>query len=81
MRPALLIPLFLVIAASALAGCTGTQPGTPAGGMGSSGGGALAIGPTATLPPEQAVEIQINEKDPIYATITAVLQGGRGRSQ
>ncbi len=79
MRPALLIPLFLVIAASALAGCTGTQPGTPAGGMGSSGGGALAIGPTATLPPEQAVEIQINEKDPIYATITAVFAGGKGQ--
>jgi len=57
----------------------GTQPGASTGGTGSSGGGSLSVGPTATLPPELDVEIQINEKDPIYATITTVFAGGKGQ--
>jgi len=36
-------------------------------------------GPTVTLPPEHAVEIQINEKDPIYATISVIFAGGKGQ--
>ena len=35
--------------------------------------------PTATLPPGQDVTLQVNQKDPIYDTITVVFAGGEGQ--
>ena len=35
--------------------------------------------PTQTLPPGQDVTIQVNQKDPIYDTITVVFAGGEGQ--
>jgi hypothetical protein len=75
--PTILLVL-LVSAAILVCGCT-TSPGgvlspTPSGGSGS-----LTPEPTVTLPSEKNVEIQINEKDPIYATITVIFAGGKGQ--
>lgn len=80
MRPGMIILLILAVSAIAFAGCTETpsmssQNGGPVG----IGGSSFATGPTVTLPPEQNVEIQVNEKDPIYATITVVFAGGKGQ--
>jgi hypothetical protein len=36
-------------------------------------------GPTQTLPPGKDVTIQVNQKDPIYATITVIFAGGQGQ--
>lgn len=74
------ILLFLVLSAIALSGCTGTRPLSPTdGSLSGYGGGSFATGPTVTLPPGQNVEIQVNEKDPIYATITVIFAGGKGQ--
>ncbi len=35
--------------------------------------------PTQTLPPGKDVTIQVNQKDPIYATITVIFAGGEGQ--
>jgi ABC-type transport system substrate-binding protein len=35
--------------------------------------------PTQTLPPGQGVTLQVNQKDPIYDTITVVFAGGEGQ--
>jgi len=35
--------------------------------------------PTQTLPPGQDVTLQVNQKDPIYDTITVVFAGGEGQ--
>ncbi|MDD1715213.1 MAG: hypothetical protein LUQ61_08155 [Methanoregulaceae archaeon] len=35
--------------------------------------------PTQTLPPGQEVTLQVNQKDPIYDTITVVFAGGEGQ--
>jgi len=35
--------------------------------------------PTVTMPPGQSVTVQINEKDPIKATITVIFAGGEGQ--
>ena len=35
--------------------------------------------PTETLPPGQDVTLQVNQKDPIYDTITVVFAGGEGQ--
>ena len=39
----------------------------------------LTPGPTVTMPPGQSVTVQINEKDPIKATINVIFAGGEGQ--
>ncbi|MBP7120672.1 MAG: hypothetical protein WC502_11560 [Methanolinea sp.] len=68
----------LVLAGVAISGCTQSPGGTGSPFQGNSQGG-MTPGPTVTLPPEQTVEIQINEKDPIYATIPVSFAGGKGQ--
>lgn len=78
----MIILFILAVSAIAFAGCTETRSMSPHGGGQGGGigeGGSFATGPTVTLPPEQNVEIQVNEKDPIYATITVVFAGGKGQ--
>ena len=54
-----------------LAGCTTLPPaGTPT---------VATPAPTQTLPPGQGVTLQVNQKDPIYDTITVVFAGGEGQ--
>jgi archaellum component FlaF (FlaF/FlaG flagellin family) len=70
MRISCVAPAFLAVAFLVLAGCT--MPGT--------GGSSVPTpGPTQTLPPGQDITIQVNQKDPIYATITVVFAGGEGQ--
>lgn len=76
-----LVPILLgalLLAGVAISGCSQAPAGIIPGGQGNSGNG-MVPGPTVTLPPEQVVEIQINEKDPIYATITVSFAGGKGQ--
>ncbi|MDH7510161.1 MAG: hypothetical protein QHH04_03855 [Methanolinea sp.] len=76
----MIILLIIAVSAIAFAGCTGTRSmPSGGGGPGGIGGGSFATGPTVTLPPGQNVEIQVNEKDPIYATITVIFAGGKGQ--
>jgi hypothetical protein len=54
-----------------LAGCTTLPPGgSPT---------VTTPEPTQTLPPGKDVTIQVNQKDPIYATITVIFAGGEGQ--
>ncbi|MDD1720285.1 MAG: hypothetical protein LUQ25_09520 [Methanoregulaceae archaeon] len=71
-----LLVIFLVIGAIvAVSGCTSTQ-----GGQGPSGSApAFTTGPTQVIPSEKRVEIQVNEKDPIYNTIPVIFAGGEGQ--
>jgi len=64
---------FALLAATLLlvAGCTTLSPtGEPA---------VPTPGPVQTLPPGKDVTIQVNQKDPIYATITVIFAGGEGQ--
>ncbi|NYT17470.1 MAG: hypothetical protein GKC06_05635 [Methanomicrobiales archaeon] len=64
---------FTLLAATMLlvAGCTTLSP---------AGKSAVPTpGPVQTLPPGQDVTIQVNQKDPIYATITVIFAGGEGQ--
>jgi hypothetical protein len=70
--------VILILAGVAISGCTQSPGGTGSLFQGNSQGG-MVPGPTVTLPPEQTVEIQINEKDPIYATIPVSFAGGKGQ--
>jgi hypothetical protein len=70
MRISCVIPVLLAVALLFLAGCTMPGIGEPA---------APAPGPVQTLPPGQDVTIQVDQKDPIYATITVVFAGGEGQ--
>ncbi len=78
MRDRIIVFLILALAASAFSGCTGMRPEAPYGGPGAADR-SLSTGPTVTLPPEQSIEIQVNEKDPIYATISVIFAGGKGQ--
>lgn len=66
--------LMLFLAASlllVLAGCTTAPPSiTPP---------VLTPEPTQTLPSGQDVTLQVDQKDPIYDTITVVFAGGEGQ--
>jgi hypothetical protein len=63
--PVLFVVLFIILAGCAMP-ITG-KPSTP------------SPGPTQTLPKGQGVTIQVDQKDPIYATITVVFTGGEGQ--
>jgi hypothetical protein len=76
MKPGFIIIALVGAALLLCAGCTDTSPGsvppvatqtvpTP--------------GPTDTLPEGQSVTIQVNEKDPIYSTISVTFAGGAGQ--
>ncbi len=72
-----IIPLILVaVALIAAAGCI-SNPIT----ANTSGGGDLSqySGPVQSLPPGKNVEVQVNDKDPIYATVTTIFAGGEGQ--
>ncbi|MDI9633092.1 MAG: hypothetical protein QFX32_03440 [Methanolinea sp.] len=72
--------IVLVLLASGLAGCTGMHPQFPPGQGGfGSGEDSLKPGPTVTLPPSLDVTVQVNEKDPIYATVPVIFAGGKGQ--
>jgi hypothetical protein len=72
-----IIPLILVAAAlTVAAGCT-SNPIT--GGSSGSGDVSQYGGPVQTLPPGKNVEVQVNDKDPIYATVTTIFAGGEGQ--
>ncbi|NTV00557.1 MAG: hypothetical protein HGA55_05485 [Methanoregulaceae archaeon] len=66
------LTLFLAAAVLlVLAGCTTSPPSiTPP---------VLTPEPTQTLPSGQDVTLQVNQKDPIYDTITVVFAGGEGQ--
>ena len=67
--------LILIIVAAAIlctAGCT--SPAVPA-----NSSSVPTPGPTMTMPPGQAVAIQVNEKDTSYATISVIFSGGEGQ--
>jgi hypothetical protein len=72
------LPL-LILAASVLlvlAGCTAVPPSPPAGIPTQT---VPTPEPTETLPSGQSVTIQVDQKDPIYDTITVVFAGGEGQ--
>ncbi len=76
-----LLPLLcmgLLLSWVAICGCTQVPAGSAQSTQGTAKNGMMP-GPTVTLPPEHAVEIQINEKDPIYATISVIFAGGKGQ--
>lgn len=68
------ICLIVIAAFIAVAGCT-AAPGGPQ----TSGSPALTTGPTQGLPAEKRVEVQVNEKDPIYMTVPVIFAGGEGQ--
>ena len=79
--------IFLICAALAIAGCTGTQntPAVPAAGSGTgststpvSSGGNLAVSPTDTVPDYNMVKVDVSEKD-YLGTIPVIFQGGMGQ--
>jgi len=70
--------VFLLLVGVAACGCTQAPGGTSSVFQGTSQNGMIP-GPTETLPPDQTVEIQINEKNPIYATISVYFAGGKGQ--
>lgn len=70
--------LILIAVAAAFvftAGCTGNLPSVPHDGSSP----VPSPEPTVTMPPGQSVTIQVNEKDPIDATITVIFSGGGGQ--
>ncbi|OPZ42884.1 MAG: hypothetical protein BWY93_01596 [Euryarchaeota archaeon ADurb.BinA087] len=68
---------FILLSGMALlcAGCTESIPVVPPGSPPDS----MTPGPTVTMPPGQSVTVQINEKDPIKATIKVIFAGGEGQ--
>ena len=73
-----IIPLLLVAAVliTAAAGCI-SNPAT--GGSSSSADVSKYGGPVQSLPPGKNVEVQVNDKDPVYATVTTIFAGGEGQ--
>ncbi len=59
------------------AGCTSTTPIQ----NNTSSGDQVTFGTVDTLPPGSNVVIQVNPKDPIYATIDVIFAGGEGQAQ
>ncbi len=71
MKSSWFVPVALIITMLLLAGCTDIIPGREA--------GVPTPGPTQTLPPGKDVTIQVDQKDPIYATVTVSFAGGEGQ--
>jgi hypothetical protein len=71
MRNQVLIIIAMAAAFLAIAGCTGNLPNDSS--------SVPTPGPTVTMPPGQAVTVQVNEKDTSYATITVIFSGGEGQ--
>src|SRR5512139_2837830 len=81
MKTILMPGLILIIAVLSVltAGCTGI-PGNLTGSQGNAGN--IQSGNAVQAPPpEYAVDIQVNEKDPIYKTVDVIFAGGRGQVQ
>jgi hypothetical protein len=78
--------IFLICAAIAIAGCTGTQntPAAPATGSGtgsagtSSPAGNLVVSPTEVVPDYNMVKVDVSEKD-YLGNIPVIFQGGMGQ--
>jgi len=71
--PGIIVLLLFAI----FAGCTGVPPvqnNTPSGDK-------VTFGTVDTLPSGSNVVIQVNPKDPIYATIDVIFAGGEGQAQ
>jgi len=72
------LPVVIVLLLFALfAGCTGAPPAqnnTPSGDI-------VTFGTVDTLPSGSNIVIQVNPKDPIYATIDVIFAGGEGQAQ
>jgi hypothetical protein len=78
--------IFLICAAIAISGCTGTQntPAAPAtgSGTGSSGTSAptnLVVSPTDAVPEYNMVKVDVGEKD-YLGSIPVIFQGGMGQN-
>jgi hypothetical protein len=69
----------IILFAVAFAGCS-SVPGIPLQQNGPPAG-SVTSGPLDTIPPDSTVEIQVNQKDPIYNTVDVVFAGGRGQIQ
>ncbi len=71
------ILFFILLSALALlcTGCTENISGVPPGSLPDN----MTPGPTVTMPPAQSVTVQINEKDPITASIKVIFAGGKGQ--
>ncbi len=69
-----LVPAALTIILLLLAGCSDTLSEWGAGPPGSS------PRPTQTLPPGKDITIEVDQKDPIFATVTVSFAGGEGQS-
>ncbi|NYT07433.1 MAG: hypothetical protein GKC05_04170 [Methanomicrobiales archaeon] len=65
--PAVLFTIFLLL----LAGCTDILPDR--------GAAVPTPGPVQTLPQGKHVTIEVDQKDPIYATVTVSFAGGEGQ--
>ncbi len=72
-KPSLLILGLCTVALVCFSACTVLNEG------GSGNPRGLSPGPTQTLPPGKDVVIQVNEKDPIYQTVTVIFAGGEGQ--
>ncbi|MDD1707792.1 MAG: hypothetical protein LUQ33_01305 [Methanoregulaceae archaeon] len=75
MQNQVLIIIAVAMAFLFTAGCIGNTPSEPPSGSSS----VPTPEPTFTLPPGQSVTIQVNEKDPIYDTISVIFSGGEGQ--
>ena len=67
--------LAMVVACGCVSGPVEETSSTNGGGTGS-----LAPGPTQTLPSERSIDIQINDKDALDATIPVIFAGGKGQA-
>ena len=75
--------ILLLCAAIVFAGCTGTQNASGTATSGSSAGSAssensLVTSPTDTIPPQNAVTVDVGEKD-YLGNIPLIFQGGMGQ--
>ena len=72
------LPAVIMLLLFALfAGCTGAPPVQ----NNTSSGDKVTFGTVDTLPSGSNVVIQVNPKDPIYATIDVIFAGGEGQAQ
>ncbi len=71
MKTSWFVPAILAITLLLTAGCTDIIPGMEA--------GVPTPGPTQTLPAGKDVTIEVDQKDPIYATVPVSFAGGEGQ--
>jgi len=84
MQSRIFVPIIILCALIALAGCTGTQSTPPPTTSGVSvtpaapAGASLVPGPTEIMPEYTAIRVDVSEKD-YLGNITVTFQGGKGQ--